>query len=295
MTSLLHRMHPIKWHRKLTVASMCAGLLYSLLVVTPFLFNAVAIAAEGKVTPSKENKYKYNEVETLVFGLSHMDNVSIGHTLKYKFERTSVFDDSFKDNIELIVTKGDGADNKSVTFNFFSGKNKRPYPPFGFVSSNPLLTLYYNKDAWDLSRKIKAKGTANYLRNRIVNGISEVKTIGKSVCTYEGKDYPAEVLSFEPYKGDENSHHLVHYALIKYEMTLAKDIPGGLCEIKSIVPHHPGGVPDHIREKIKKAGMIQLANETELVTKLKDVKKPLIIEVLTFDGISKTAALANTK
>jgi|GEM_PF-6171973 len=252
------------------------------------IFADGATAAEQKDSQADDTKIKYNEAENLVFGLSHMDNVGYGQTVKYNFERKGVFSDDFKDTIELVVSKGEGKDNKSVGFNFFSGKHKRPYPGFGFVTSNPLLTLYFNKDAWDISRKIKAKGTANYLRNRIVNGIGKVKTIGQSVCQYNGVDYPAQVISFEPYKGDESSHHLVHYALIKYEITLSKDIPGGLCKIKSVVPQHVGGVPDHIREKIKKAGMIQLAQETELVTSLKDVKKPLLVEVLTFDSVRQT-------
>ncbi len=261
---------------------------FSLLFSMQTLFSSGAVAVEQKDGKSDNKKYGYNEVETLVFDFPHMDNVSFGQTVKYNFERTGVFGDNFKDTIELVVSKGEGKNNKSVGFNFFSGKNNRPYPPFGFVKSNPLLTLYFNKDAWDLSRKIKAKGTANFLRNRIVSGISAVKTIGKTVCKYNGVDYPGQVISFEPYKGNESSHHLVHYALIKYELTLSKDIPGGLCKIKSVVPQHVGGVPDHIRKKIKKAGMVQLAKETELVTSLKDVKKPLLIEVLTFDSVRQT-------
>lgn len=245
-------------------------------------------AAEEKGTSADAKAYKYNEAENLIFGQSHMDNVGFGQTVKYQFERKGVFGDDFKDVIELIVSKGEGKKNKSVAFNFFTGQKNRPYPAFGFVSANPLLTLYFNKDAWDLSRKIKAKGTANYLRNRIIDGIGQVKNIEKSVCRFQGKDYPAQVISFEPYKGDKNSHHLVHYALIKYELTLSKDIPGGLCKIRSVVPQHVGGVPQHFRDKIKRAGMSLLTKEADIATSLKDVKKPLLVEVLTFDSVRQT-------
>lgn len=244
-----------------------------------------ASAVSPKDGKNEKGSYEYNAAETLIFGLSHMDNVKFGQTLKYNFERTGVFGDDFKDTIELSVSKGEGENNKSVAFKFFSGSKNRPYPDFGFVSANPLITLYFNKDAWDLSRKIKAKGIANYLRNRIIDGIGHVKTIEKTTCAYQGKEYPAEVLTFEPYKKDENRHHLVHYALISYELTIAKDLPGGLCKIKSIVPQHVGGVPDHFREKIRKAGMTQLAKEADVVTSLKDVKKPLIVETLTFNSV----------
>ena len=252
------------------------------------------IAASSKDEKKGEGTYEYNETERLVFGLSHMDNVQFGQTLKYKFERQGVFGDDFKDSIELLVSKGKGEANKSVAFKFFSGARNRPYPDFGFVSANPLITLYFNKDAWDLARKIKAKGTANYLRNRIIDGLSKVKVIDKTVCTYQGRDYPAQVIRFEPYKGDENGHHLVHYALISYELTIAKDLPGGLCRIKSVVPQHVGGVPDYFRDKIRKAGMVQLAKEADLVTSLKEVKKPLIVEVLSFDSVRQTG-VAQTK
>jgi len=269
------------------------------LIVSFCAFSLGGTAVSGFAASPKDEKnektaYEYNEAETLIFGLSHMDNVQFGQTLKYNFERTGVFGDDFKDSIELSVSKGKGENNKSVAFKFFSGSKNRPYPDFGFVSANPLITLYFNKDAWDLSRKIKAKGTANYLRNRIIDGIGKVKTIDQTTCTYQGKEYPAEVLRFEPYKGDENSHHLVHYALISYELTIAKDLPGGLCKIKSLVPQHVGGVPDHFREKIRRAGMIQLAKEADIVTSLKDVKKPLIVEILTFDSV-RQSGVAQTK
>lgn len=259
-----------------------------------FALGGTAISGFAASPKDEKTAYEYNEAETLIFGLSHMDNVKFGQTLKYNFERTGVFGDDFKDSIELSVYRGKGENNKSVAFKFFSGSKNRPYPDFGFVSANPLITLYFNKDAWDLSRKIKAKGTANYLRNRIIDGIGKVKTIDQTTCTYQGKEYPAEVLRFEPYKGDENSHHLVHYALISYELTIAKDLPGGLCKIKSLVPQHVGGVPDHFREKIRRAGMIQLAKEADIVTSLKDVKKPLIVEILTFDSV-RQSGVAQTK
>jgi hypothetical protein len=271
--------------------------LFLMLSLFAFVLGGVVVSASAvssKDGKNEEASHDYNEAEKLIFGLPHMDNVKFGQTLKYNFERSGVFGDDFKDIIELSVSKGKGENNKSVSFKFFTGSKNRPYPDFGFVSANPLITLYFNKDAWDLSRKIKAKGTANYLRNRIIDGVGKVKTLEKTTCAYQGKEYPAEVLTFEPYKGDQNSHHLVHYAWISYELTIAKDLPGGLCKIKSIVPQHVGGVPDHFREKIRKAGMTQLSKEADLATSLKDVKKPLIVETLTFDSVRQTG-VAQTK
>lgn len=262
---------------------------FFMVLMVPF----VSFAADKQ--HDKGPGYKYNEAESLIFGLSHMDNVDFGHTLKYSFERKGVFGDDFKDRIEMDVSKGEGENNKSVAFHFFSGKHRRPYPPFGFVSANPLLTLYFNKDAWDLARKIKAKGTANFLRNRVVDGISKVKKVETAECSYDGKKHAAKKISFRPFFGNESSHHLVHYALTEYQITISETIPGGVCEITSVVPQHVGGVPDHIAKKIKSAGMIQLGAEIDKVNTLKDVKAPLLTETLKFVGVSKTALAKNAK
>lgn len=265
----------------------------SLMLVLGFVaFGAVANAASGDA--EKDEKLKYNAPEQLIFGDEHMANIKPGQKLTYKFSRKGVFGDNFDDKVVMDIFKGQEENNKAVAFEFFSGKNRRPYPSFGFVTTNPLITIYFNKDAWDLARKIKAKGTANYLRNRIIDGIGKVEEVKKTTCAYEGKELAAQQISFQPYIKDENNHQLAHFSAITYEITIAADLPGGLCKIRSIVPQHVGGVPDHIVEKFKKSGMLQFAKEAERVNEVKDVKEPLLVEELIFENVGASTH-ANAK
>ena len=255
------------------------------LLTIPTLF---VLAGTSFALGAKETQTKLNTIERLIFDTPHMGNVPPGQTLFYKFDRHSLLDDSYSDQVELIVSKGNGAGDRSVAFEFFKGERKRPYPSLGYITSNPLLTVYFNKDAWDLSRRIKAKGVVNYLRNRIINAIGKVKEAEQSSCAYNGKQVPAQKVAFEPFIKDENRHHLIHYAAIRYEITLAKDVPGQVCEIKSIVPYPTEKVPEHFLTKIKKSGMLSLAQEAQKVNQLTKTQSPLIVETLRFDKMEPT-------
>ena len=155
------------------------------------------------------------------------------------------------------------------------------------MTSNPLLVLYFNKDVWDLARRIKARGVANYLRNRILDGMSRAKEITKGVCVLDGREVPGQRIAFEPYGADENRHHLVHYSWIRYEIVLSEAVPGALCEIRTVVPYPDEKTPAHFLAKLRKSGMFSLAEEVERVNKLTKTSAPLFVERLVFDRLSR--------
>ena len=226
-------------------------------------------------------------VQKLVFDQFHLKNVMPGQTLHYLFERKGVFGDDYTDKIDLFI-KGGAAEARTVGFRFFSGNRRRPYQDLTEVTSNPLLVLYFNKDVWDLARRIKARGVANYLRNRILDGMGKAKEITKSVCVLAGREVPGQRIVFEPYGADENRHHLVHYSGIRYEIVLSDAVPGALCEIRTVVPYPEEKTPAHFLAKLKKSGMFSLAEEVEKVNKLTQTAAPLFVERLVFDRVSRT-------
>ncbi len=267
-----------------------------LLAVGVFGFAPVATphatAAESKdpaAVNQAEGKIELTPVEKLIFDTEHMKNASAGQTLKYSFERKGQLGDDFTDTVELRVRKGDQSSGKTVDLEFFTGSRRKPYPDFSNVTANPLLTVFFNKDAWYLARRIKAKGTANYLRNRILDGLHEVKSIKDATCSYGGKDVPAKSITFAPFAQDKNKHHLVHYHAIEYTILLASDVPGGLCSITSVIPDQKEGVPDHYVARLKKQGMRELAGEADKVNLAKGKGLPILTETLSFVDVVKSA------
>lgn len=252
---------------------------------------SIGIAAEGKdpaTSEKAEAEVKLTPVETLIFDTNHMNNVAGGQTLKYSFERKGALGDDFSDTVALKVTQGDSGKGKTVNMAFFTGERQKPYPEFSNAKANPLLIVFFNKDAWYLARRIKAKGVANYLRNRIIDGLHQVKSIEATTCSFDGKDVPAQLITFAPFSKDENRHHLVHYQALQYNVVLADDVPGGVCSISSVVPNQKEGVPEHYVNRLKKQGMQQLAAEAEKVNMVKGKGVPVVTETLTFVGVVKT-------
>jgi len=269
----------------------CFGRLFVLFVFGVFVGLSPLVAADSETKKSPQDNEKLEPltpVQVLVFDEPHMSNVKPGQTLAYVFERKSLLKDGYSDVIDLKVTAGDKPDVRTVEFDFFRNERRRPYPSMGYVSSNPLLTIYFNKDAWDLARRIKAKGVVNYLRNRILDGLAKGGEISQSTCSYQGKDVPAKKIVFEPFAKDKNKHHLVYYSAIRYELTLAPSVPGGVCEIISSVPYPTEKIPDHFLAKLKKSGMLSLAKEAEQVNKLEKTDQPLIVERVRFDKVFAT-------
>lgn len=240
--------------------------------------KAAAPAGERAFTP----------VETLIFDTNHMANTSPGQTLVYKFQRVGVLGDNFKDTVSVLVFKGQEAKSRTIELKYFTGKRQRPYPSLGHVTSNPLLTIYFNKDAWALARRIKAKGTANYLRNRIIDALAKAKDIKPVTCNYLGRQVPGKQVEFRPFFEDENKHHLVHYYALTYQITLSEEVPGGVCSISSRVPFPAEAVPDHFMARLKKLGMTSLAAEAEMVNKLPKSETPILLERLDFHKVILT-------
>ncbi len=248
-----------------------------------------AIAAAKAADKTADKKLKpLTEVQTLLFDTPHMVNISPGKTVRYSFSRKSQLGDGFEDHIDLVVSAGETDKVRNVAFDFFQGERRLPYPALSYVTANPLLTIYFNKDAWALARRIKAKGVANYLRNRILDGLAGVKSTKPTKCIYEGQEIEGEMIVFAPFAKDENRHHLVHYSGIEYQIVLSNDIPGGVCEIRSSVPFPSEKAPAHFINEMKKSGMLSLAGETEKVNQLTTNTDSLIIEVMRFDGVAET-------
>jgi len=255
-------------------------------LILSFGFSGMLVAAPD-ATKDKDKVIPMTKVEKLIFEKKHLKQIHGKQLLTYAFERESIFGDAFKDVITLDVRDEAEADFKTIKFGFFTDRRRRPYPGFSKVSTNPLLTMYFNRDAWDLARRIKAKGVANYLRNRIMDGIGTVKDIEVTKVKFEGREIDAKRITFRPYEKDENRHNFVHYADLEYQITIAEDVPGMLYEIVSKVPPHKGEVPPHYIARLKKGGMASLAAEAEIVNKLKITDKPLIVERLVFQKMDE--------
>lgn len=245
-----------------------------------------AKAETAKKVPGEAEMIKLTPAEALIFEMNHMSNVPNGKMLKYEFERKGQLGDDFSDTVTLQVSKGESTDAKTVVTEFFTGERRRPYPTFSYVKANPLLTVFFNKDAWSLARRIKAKGTANYLRNRIIDGVHQVKKLEEASCEVDGKSEPAKSLTFSPFLEDKNRHHLVHYHALTYRVVISEAVPGGLCLIESVIPAQKEGVPDHYIARLKKQGMRDLASEAIKVNKVKDSGAAVITERLKFVGMA---------
>ncbi len=176
--------------------------------------------------------------QKLVFDRPHLDNLKEPVVLRYTFRQSGPIwqklNDVFKDRILMSIDKVRKNGAKDLSFEFLSGKRRRPYADITDVKGNPIVILFLNHDIWAQSRVLG--GTPNYFRNRIraaLNGRNRVTDV-----TIHGPNGPikAKRLVLKPYENDKNIEKFRDHIRKIYEITISPDVPGEVYGIRSYIP-----------------------------------------------------------
>lgn len=195
---------------------------------------AVLTLAAGTLPAQSE----LSAAQKLVFDRPHLDNLKEPLVLRYTFRQSGPMwqklNDVFEDRILMSVDKVRKTGAKDVSFEFLSGKRRRPYADITDVKGNPIVILFLNHDIWAQSRVLG--GTPNYFRNRIRGALNSRNQIID--VTVDGPNGPlkAKRLVLKPYENDKNTARLKHHVRKIYEITVAPDIPGEVYSIRSYIP-----------------------------------------------------------
>lgn len=201
-----------------------------------------------------------NEAQKILLLEDHLKNISKPVTLRYNFERKAAKDDSFTDVIDMKIDKvrDDGA--KDISFEFFTGDRRKPYPDLSNFRTNALFMVSITRDIWVMARASGGHAQqANYLGKKINIAIRENAKMEEITIDTANGPLKATKITVSPFAGDANIQRFKQFEHKVYEFVIAKDIPGQLYSVHTVVP----------RGKSDKDGTGPLIEET---TKF-DVKK----------------------
>lgn len=199
---------------------------------------------------------EFSQAETLVFVEKHLDNVSGAASLRYSFVRSGTQPGGFSDEVRIDIDPA-----RKVTARFLSGTRKLNLPDIDQAEANPVILYFLENDIRELQRLTDRK-TPNYFRNRIRKTLVDEAVIRDTQITYNGQPVAAQEITLLPYAKDPARERYARYAEKRYTFVLSKAVPGGVYQLRTLLP---GALPSDA---------------------------PVVEEVLTLDGPTSRATTA---
>ncbi len=197
----------------------------------------------------------YSEAENLLWMTDQLKSVSAPMKLTYRFEKSGTYEEGFTDTVEFIIDtiREDGL--KSASLNFFTGERNVPVPPVPGTDVNPIIKVYLQGDVYEMNRLTDSQGASKerwrYFQRRIKFALTGGATITPTTVEFNGRQYPAQQVSFAPYVNDPHRNEFERFADKRYTVIVADELPGYLYSIETVVPGQGEGVPPLIRESLR--------------------------------------------
>ncbi|RLC97664.1 MAG: hypothetical protein DRI46_12600 [Chloroflexi bacterium] len=176
----------------------------------------------------------FTEVNNALFDSPHMKNIMKPGTLHYSYKKESYIEDSAEDTIDVEVTNIRNTGRRDLSFEFFTGPNRRPYKDMENQQGNGMFVLFLEWDVHELERQ--TEGSWRHFQRRIRWAFAEGATKKEVEIDFQGKKLKGIQYSIQPYASDPKSTRYRLYANKYYVFTLSEDIQGEIYQIKTIVP-----------------------------------------------------------
>jgi hypothetical protein len=186
-----------------------------------FLLAGVSFAAD-----------EISKAEVLLFQTNHLKSIGEPARLVYRFDKQGELEEAFQDQVEIIVSARDG--KKSVSTQYLNGKNKTDFPPVEDAEGNPVLLYFLERDIREMQRL--TGGHWIFFQRRIRLALAESAVVRPVTLSYNGREVKGEEIRITPYSGDTLRSKFEKFADKYYVFTLSEGVPGGVYEIRAVVP-----------------------------------------------------------
>jgi len=173
---------------------------------------------------------QFSDAEKLVFTDPQLANLKEPTSLRYSFVKSGSLEPGFEDEVRIDVDS-----EHKVQGRFLTGPRNFPLPEVEHAEANPVILYFLERDITDMKRRTTAK-SQNYFRNKIRMAMAEAAEIKDTRVTYAGKELPAREVTLLPYAKDPNRVRYQRLADKRYTIVLAKDVPGGVYQLRSSLP-----------------------------------------------------------
>jgi len=168
----------------------------------------------------------------LIFESKHLDKLSQGNEIVYKFERKptdpKVLGVGFKDDITLKVAADKEGGQKDLELQIYTGDRARDLQKLDRFSINPVFAVFFSQAVSTFGQL--AGGQVNYLQRAFSDGWLKAKVEPIKV-TYNGKEISAHSISMTPFVGDKNETKMQGWEGAKYNVIVSDEVPGEIVDL----------------------------------------------------------------
>ncbi|HKX95682.1 MAG TPA: hypothetical protein VJM48_13340 [Methylibium sp.] len=205
-------MTPTPMSRRRSLTTLAAG---GLLALAPYAALAV--------DPSQ-----FSKAEKLVFTDNHMANVKAPSGLRYSFAKSGALEAGFQDEVLVELDR-----SRKVQGSFLTGERKERLPDIELPEANPVILYFLEHDIREMERLTKGKSA--YFRKRIRMAMVDEAQVRDTTVSLNGRTLPAQEVTLTPYQSDPARSRYERFANKRYTFTLAKDVPGGVYQIRTVM------------------------------------------------------------
>lgn len=200
------------------------------------LFACALAPAAAQNAPTAEKAppdQPISEAETLLFMTDHLKASKMPTRLQYSFRKESSLDGSFDDSVDIDLKGKGGA--KLATTRFLSDDRTVNYPPVENAEGNPVILWFLDRDIKEMERL--TGGKSPYFRKRIRLALAEKAEVRPVKFSFDGKEVSGTEIKVVPYLDDPNKAKFGKVSTSKYYLfTLSDQVPGGVYQIRAVVP-----------------------------------------------------------
>ncbi|MGN2391345.1 hypothetical protein [Pelomicrobium sp. G1] len=188
---------------------------------------------------AEERGEKYSSAETLLFLTDHLQPITRPNTLHYSFKKEGVLESGFQDNVDVFVERVQPDGSKFVSTQFLTGDREKSFPPVENARGNPVLMYFLNRDILEMQRL--TGGNWRYFKRLISKAFAESAEVRPVKVSFRGEEFAGTEIKVAPYVSDPRKERYQRFADKVYVFVLAPKLPGGVYQVRTVVPGEAAG------------------------------------------------------
>jgi hypothetical protein len=182
-----------------------------------------------------------SQAETLLFLDDHFTAVRPPTRLRYSFRETLQGAPERTSELDLALAAKAGGGCCAVSAEEKGGPAFAVLPSVDEAKANPVILYFLERDIRQMQGL--TGGQSGYFRRLIRLSLAEDAKLGDTTVRYRGRELPAREIEVQPYRDDPRRDQYAPLAAKTYRFVLARDVPGGIYQLRTLVPGETAGAP----------------------------------------------------
>lgn len=204
---------------------------------------ALLTALSGPALAADPNQF--SAAENLVFADPHLSNLKGPTVLRYGFVKSGALEPGFTDEARIEISFN-GKTCCTASGQFLTGERELKLPEIPEAQANPVILFFLERDIREMQRL--TKGRPNYFQKRIRMAMVDEAQVRPTKISFKGREVPAQEVTLTPYVTDPAKSRYEKFAQKRYTFVVAKDVPGGVYQIRTSVADPQAGSSTMIEE-----------------------------------------------